>query len=79
MSNLVTEREITDKKDPKRELNKITIREPKKRNRTRKKNNRTLERRMMEKESAENTPNLLKERNLKIFERAIGQEDHKYR
>lgn len=51
------------------EENKINIREPKLRCRTRKKNNKTIERKMRDDESKDETPNLLKERNFKIFEK----------
>lgn len=51
------------------EVNKITIRDPHKRYKTRKKNNRTIERKMRDSSSEENTPNLLKERNFKIFDK----------
>jgi hypothetical protein len=50
------------------EENKITIREPKRRHRTRRKNNKTIERKLRD-ETKEETPNLLKERNLRIFEK----------
>ena len=53
------------------ELGKVTIENQNKRQKTRNKNNRTVEKRIPEKEDdKDHTPNLLKERNYKIFDKA---------